>query len=151
MNEPALVLGWAEVVELPEWGIRGLRAKLDSGARTSALHVEEIEDLGGGRVGFHVVVTTRPLRRVRVEAVVCRRAAVRASSGHAEPRVFVRTALRLGSFEHAIEIGLVARETMRFRMLIGRSAVPRGALVDCARRYVLGRAARPRRRKARAR
>lgn len=148
MDEPALVLGWAEVVELPEWGIRGLRAKVDSGARTSALHVESIEELGGDRVRFHVVVTRRPVRRVHVEAVVCRRAAVRASSGHAEPRIFVRTALRVGRHEHPIEIGLVARDTMRFRMLIGRSGVPRGVLVDCARRYVLGRPSQKRRRKA---
>lgn len=145
-EHPPLRIGWSEYVDLPEWGITRLLAKADTGARSSALHVEELEELGQGRVRFRVVLHRRRRdRRVAVEARVRRRSRVRSSTGHYQQRLFVTTRLRLGPFERRIEISLVDRERMIHRMLLGRSALAGLYLVDSAHRALLG---RPRRRRA---
>jgi len=140
VREP-LVIGWSEFVDLPDWGIRGLRAKVDTGARTSALHVDRVEERPRGRVRFEVVLDRQPAGRIRVEARVRRRARVRSSSGHWTTRIFVVTRLELGPLAHDIEIGLVDREQMIHRMLLGRAALA-GCFVDPARRTCLSRPGR---------
>jgi hypothetical protein len=142
VREP-LVIGWSEFVDLPDWGVRGLRAKVDTGARTSALHVDRVEERPRGRVRFEVVLDRQTPGRIRVEARVRRRARVRSSSGHWTTRVFVATRLELGPLVRDVEIGLVDREQMIHRMLLGRSALA-GCLVDPARRTCLSRPARSR-------
>jgi hypothetical protein len=142
VREP-LVIGWSEFVDLPDWGIRGLRAKVDTGARTSALHVDRVEERPRGRVRFEVVLDRSRPGRIRVEARVRRRARVRSSSGHWTTRCFVATRLELGPLVREVEIGLVDREQMIHRMLLGRSALA-GCWVDPARRSCLGRPARGR-------
>ena len=129
------LVGWSEYVDLPDWGVRGLKAKIDTGARSSALHVEDIEPLRGGRVRFVVIVHKEKRdRHVHVEARVVRRSRVRSSTGHYEYRYFVATTLRLGGIEREIEISLVDREKMRFRMLIGRTALAGAFIVDPSKR-----------------
>jgi hypothetical protein len=133
------VIGWSEYVALPEWGIARLRAKVDTGARTSALHVENIEELPRGRICFDVVLHRRKRdRRVHVVARVSRRARVRSSSGHFTVRPFVATRVRVGRVEHDVEFSLVDREAMIHRMLLGRSAIAGHFLVDVAHRSLLG-------------
>ncbi len=134
------LIGWAEYVDIPEWNIRGLRAKMDTGARTSALHVENIREVGHGRVRFDVRLHRRNAdRRVTVEAPIKRRGRVRPSSGDSQVRIFVSARVRIGDHEQDIELSLVDREKMIFRMLIGRSALAHRFLVDVGRRYSLGR------------
>jgi len=138
VGEAGPVIGWREWVAMPEWGIGRVRAKVDTGARTSAIHVSSIERLEGGRLRFEVVTRERPRRRaVTVEADHVREARVRASSGRAEVRPVVRTVVRIGGWEREIEMGLVCREGMLCRMLRGRRAL-RGLLVDPVARDVLG-------------
>lgn len=133
------VIGCSEYVQFPEWDIDTVQAKVDTGARTSALHVEDIERLNNGRVRFHVMVGRRPpFRRVEVTAPVVKYARVRSSTGHYAMRVFVRTRVRIGPVEKDIEISLVSREKMMYRMLLGRRALERDFLVDVSRRRVLG-------------
>jgi hypothetical protein len=135
-----VVIGWAEYVDIPEWNISGLRAKMDTGARTSALHVENIREVGHGRVQFDVRLHRRNIdRRVTVEAPIMRRGRVRPSSGDAQVRIFVSATVRIGDLEQEIELSLVDREKMIFRMLIGRSALAHRFVVDVSRRYSLGR------------
>jgi hypothetical protein len=137
-DEKRVVVGWAEYVELPDWKIRRLRAKMDSGARNSALHVENIREVGQDRVRFDVRLHRRNAdRRVTVETTIKRRGRVRASSGQAEQRIFVTACVRIGSYEQEVELSLVDREKMIFRMLIGRSALAQRYLVDAGRRYLL--------------
>jgi hypothetical protein len=132
------VIGWAEYVDIPEWNITRLRAKMDTGARTSALHVENIREVGHGRVQFDVRLHRRRLdRRVTVEAPIKRRGRVRPSSGDSQTRIFVVARVRIGSREQEIELSLVDRERMIFRMLIGRSALAHHFLVDVSKRYLL--------------
>ncbi len=133
--EPRTVVGWSEYVDLPEWGVRGLKAKVDTGAKTSALHVEEIELRPRGRIRFVVVVhKEKRERHVRVEARIVRRSRVRSSTGHYDYRYFVSTTMQLGDVERQIEVSLVDRERMVFRMLLGRSALAGAFIIDPGRK-----------------
>lgn len=130
------LIGIAERIDLPEWGVRRLRVKIDTGARTSALHVDGVEELEGDRVRFWVILDRKRGRRVQVEAPLARTARVRSSSGRAEKRYFVVTRMVLGGVEKEIELSLAAREPMIFRMLLGRTALTHDFLVDPSRRYL---------------
>jgi hypothetical protein len=115
-----------------------MRAKMDTGARTSALHVENIREVDYGRVRFDVRLHRRHLdRRVTVEAPILRHGRVKPSSGDAQTRIFVHARVRIGPVEKDIELSLVDRGKMIFRMLIGRSALAHDFLVDTGRRYLL--------------
>jgi hypothetical protein len=140
-----LIIGVTEYVDLPEWRISRLRAKIDTGARSSALHVENIRELASGRVRFDVRLSrNQSERRVTVEAAVARRGRVRTSNGAVETRVFVAVRLRIGPVEREVELSLVDRGRMIFRMLIGRRALADAFLVDPSRRYVLRKPPSPR-------
>ena len=142
-----VVIGWTEYVDLPDWGVRRIRAKVDTGARSSALHVENIRELPRGLVLFDVVLhRERRDRRVHVRAHVTRRSRVRSSNGQLSPRLFVETTLRLGGVEKSIEIGLVDRAKMIHRMLLGRAALAGPFLIDVDHRMLQS---PPRRRLAR--
>ncbi len=132
-----IVAGWRERVDLPDWGIRRLPAKLDTGARTSALHVVDLRALPGGVVSFTVELSRRKAeRRVHVEAPLVKTSRVRSSTGALTLRHVVRTRLRLGAIEREIEINLVDRGPMIHRMLIGRSGLA-GIAVSADQRYVV--------------
>jgi hypothetical protein len=131
------IIGWSEPVDLVDWGIRRLNAKVDTGARTSALHVENVEYISDAQVRFDVVLSRRNAgRRTSVTARVSRWGRVRSSSGHYTERCFVKTRVRIGPIEKKIEISLISRETMIYRMLIGREALDRDFLVDVSRRNI---------------
>jgi len=139
-RRPKVVIGWAEDVDLPEWGISCLRAKVDTGARTSALHVEDLAVLADGRVRFHVVVNRKhPRKPVAVCAPVVKWGRVRSSTGHYTMRCFVKTRVRIGNVEKIIEVSLVSREKMQYRMLLGRTALGKDFLVDVSKRHALAR------------
>ena len=118
-----LVVGWRERVALPDWGIRSVHAKLDTGAQTSALHVAHLRP-EGGQVSFVIVTSRRDgARRAEVTVPIARIARVRSSNGATATRFVVRTRLRLGPIEREIEVTLVDRGEMIHRMLIGRSGL----------------------------
>lgn len=136
-SEP-VVIGWTESVDLPAWGVHDLRAKVDTGARTSALHVENIEELPRGFVRFDVVQHRgKPGSRISVKAKITRRSRVRSSSGHQTERLFVKTTLVLGPIKKQIEVSLVDRKKMIHRMLLGREALKGPIMIDVDRRMVL--------------
>jgi hypothetical protein len=143
-HKKPLVIGAAEFVDIPAWGVRGLAAKVDTGARTSALHVENVRVLPRGRVRFDVRLHRRlPEKRVTVEAAVRRRGRVRSTNGDAEPRLFVAVGIHVGPVRKRVELGLVDRKNMIYRMLLGRSALSGTFLVDAGRRFVLTRGRAP--------
>jgi len=132
------VIGVAECVDIPAWQIRGLPAKVDTGARSCALHVENLRELPGGHVRFDVpLLPGHPERCITIDARVTRRGRVRSTSGEVRPRVFVTARIRLGPIERQVEVGLVDRRQMQFPMLIGRSAIARAFLVDVSRTYLI--------------
>lgn len=143
-------IGWRELVDFPEWGIRGVEAKVDTGARTSSLHVENIEHLPGDRVRFLVVLSRKdPHLRIEAEAPLVRWSSIKSSTGHRQERLIVSTRIQIGSYEREIEMSLVSRHGLLCRMLLGRRALEDGLLVDPTRRYLLSRetyrATRPKR------
>ena len=139
MSEPteqSLVIGWRETVSLPHWGIENLAAKADTGARSSAIDVENIEELPGNFVRFQVVRSrSRTDLSHPIEARIARRINVRSSFGHSMQRLTVFARIRIGTLEKVIEVGLVHRRRMITRMLLGRKALEHTFLVDSGRRY----------------
>jgi hypothetical protein len=135
---PHPVAGWRERVDLPEWGLHGVRAKLDTGARTSAIDVATIEHLEDGRIRFEVVGRHKPTRRTKwVEAMPVRTSVVKPSHGKKQERFVCRTPIRIGEIETEIEISLVCRKNMLCRMLLGRTALDGRILVDSGAKYRL--------------
>lgn len=148
MNEKTII-GWTEPIDFVDWGIEGLRAKVDTGARSSALHVEDLEILQSGRVRFHVILSRKHThRRVEVVAPVAKWAKVRSSNGAYHRRCFVKAKVRIGDIIKVIEVSLVSREKMVFRMLLGRKAVEHDFLVDVSKRTTLGRKTKAPKKKA---
>jgi len=149
MSAPPQVIGWREPASLPDWGIGLLKTKVDTGARTSAIHVDNIQKLPGNRVRFDVVVRVSRLKTVSVETDVVRLSRVRPSTGARQQRLVVRTKVRLGGHEREIELSLVSRHGMLCRLLLGRSALKELFLVDPATPYRLYRRNRTRMKRSR--
>lgn len=135
--------GWREWVSLPDAGVPWVKAKLDTGARSSAIHAFDLQELerdGERWVRFSVhpwqrcdedaVLVERPVRDVRE---------VRSSSGHAEQRYVVTMDLTLVGRTVTAELTLARRDEMGFRMLIGREALRQGYAVDPGVSYLGGR------------
>lgn len=143
------LLGWSEYVDFPDWGIKRMRAKIDTGARTSALHVENLDLIDPDTVRFQVILSRRHShRRLWITTRVQKWARVRSSTGHYTTRCFVFARVRIGSVEKQIEVSLVSREEMVFRMLIGRKALEKDFLVDVSRRDALSGKKKIRKKKA---
>lgn len=131
------IIGCREFVGFPEWGIASVEAKIDTGARTSALHVDNIRQISPSRVRFEVVLSRKkPNRRTRVEARIVRHTRVRSSTGHVQQRYVVAARMRIGRLIRSIEVSLVCRKHMLCRMLLGRTAM-RGFLIDPDARYLV--------------
>lgn len=144
-----VVIGWKEYVALPELGLPVLKAKVDTGARTSSLHVAEIRHLSGdpdGAAELEIVLAPdrrRPERLVTARVRQLARIRVTDSGGHAEVRPVIETDLVLGPVEKRIRVTLADRSTMLFRMILGRKALERDFLVDVASKYLQPRPAVP--------
>ena len=137
------VVGWREWLALPELGIDQIKAKIDTGARSSSLHVTKLttEMVDGVEVAtFRIHPAQRKsLPVVQATARVLEWREIRSSNGHRSERPVVVTLVRIGDREYPIELTLTSRDEMGFRMLLGREAVRRRALVDPGRSYLCGR------------
>ena len=137
------VIGWREWIGLPMLGIDRIKAKIDSGARTSTLHafdVQTFSDKGSPHVSFAV----HPRQRHREPAVECvaeirDQRMIRSSSGDQQQRYVIETEACMGEFRWSIELTLANRDLMGFRMLLGREAIRRRFLLDPNRSFLAGR------------
>lgn len=138
-------MGWREWIEFPELGIKRVKAKVDTGARSSSLHAEHIELFQArGQMGVRFVVL--PLQRSRLKPVLCQAVLhderyVKSSNGSRELRPVIRTAVSWGGEVWDVDLTLTARDLMGFRMLLGREAIRRRHLVDPSRSYLGGKPA----------
>ena len=137
-----LTFGWREWVSLPDIGIRQIKAKVDTGARTSALHAFELRpysERGRDRVEFLM----HPIQKDKDTVVTCTadvldKRLVTDSGGHKEERYVIGSTLSIGGHSWPIEITLTSRDDMLFRMLLGRTAIKGRAQVNPARSYLVG-------------
>jgi hypothetical protein len=133
-------IGWREWINLPELGIDKIKAKVDTGARTSALHafsLEPFEEAGKEKIRFLI----HPLQHNTDNIITCvadvvDKRAVTDSGGHTEQRFVIMTPICIAGQTWPIEITLTERENMLFRMLLGRSALRRRFMVNPARSFV---------------
>lgn len=146
-----IVVGWREMVGLPELGVDAIKAKVDTGARTSAIHATRVrrETKDGAEWVRFLIHTEQRGHGATVEAFapLLETRLVRSSNGESQERPVILTELTLGDRRWPIEITLTARSQMGFRMLLGRTALKRHALVDPGRSFVASQ--RPARTKAR--
>jgi len=141
------VIGWREWVGLPDLGIPAIKAKVDTGARSSSLHAVDIQLFRRGEthmVRFKVYPFQRDRKHaVTTEAVLLGRRLVRSSSGQEEFRPIIRTSIEVLGRSWLIYLTLAQRETMGFRMLLGRRAVRRKFLLDPGRSFLTGKVRAP--------
>lgn len=136
------VLGWREWVALPELGVDKIRCKVDSGARTSALHAFYVEEFPQDaitmvRFGLHPEQDNTD-KEIHCEAKVLEKRDVTDSGGHTESRYVIETQIVLGNTIWSIEVNLTNRDTMLYRMLLGRTAIADNYLVDSGGSHLAG-------------
>ncbi len=141
-KEELITLGWREWVALPELGLPAIKAKVDTGARTSALHAFDIEhykENGNDMLKFQI----HPVQKNQELVVECRaplkdKRQVTDSGGHREMRYVIETLIVIDTHSYLIELTLTDRDTMRFKMLLGRTALKNRAIVDPTRSFMCG-------------
>ena len=136
-------VGWREWLCLPQLAIPAIKAKIDTGARTSAIHAFQIRPFTDGGVPW-VSFVLRPRQRLRNPSIECTAPIVderkiRSSSGDQERRFVIEAEACLGEYSWPIELSLTNRDELGFRMLIGREAIRRNFLVNPDRSYLIGR------------
>ncbi|MBW3597964.1 MAG: ATP-dependent zinc protease [Planctomycetes bacterium] len=154
LDSPDLpLIGWREWIALPELGVPRIKAKADTGARSSSLHAWDIEEFQhGGETWVRFVL--HPLQRstkesIRAEAKLLERRPVRSSTGHQSLRPVIVTQVALLGQIWPIELTLAGRDEMGFRMLLGREALRGRFLVHPGASYFGGKPARRRKKRRR--
>lgn len=137
-----IIIGSREYCSLPDLGIDLIKAKIDSGAKTTALHADNLEKFKKNnenwiRFSSHPL-KSRPDLEVNCEAKLLEKRVIKSSNGTKEERFVIETTLILGSESYPIEITLTNRKLMGFQMLLGRQAMNGRNLIDCEKRYILG-------------
>jgi hypothetical protein len=139
----ATLIGWREWLAFPDWGIPAVKVKIDTGARTSALHADDLQIVERDGRRF-ATFTVHPWQRserdgVEVSVPLLEERAVTSSSGDASTRPVVMAVIDLDGEPHEIELTLTRRDDMGFRMLLGRKAMEGRYLVDPSHSYLTGR------------
>ena len=138
---PRVAIGWRECVDLPALGIRALAAKIDTGARSSSLHVDmqwTFVDGGAPWVAFRMSPDLPGVPAIETRAPILDRRCVTDSGGHVTERIFIRTPMQLAGVTREIDINLTDRRGMRFAMLLGRTAMRRAFVVHPGRSFMQG-------------
>ncbi len=142
LSKTKLTIGWREWVSLPDLNVGAIKAKVDTGARTSSLHAFRIEPFNREDATW-VRFELHPLQRSRAMSVACEarvvdERSVRSSNGSVDRRYIIKTLLRIGDVAWPIELSLANRDEMGFRMLLGRTALRGRTVIEPGRSFLLG-------------
>lgn len=143
INDEKLIIGWKEWCTLPDLHMPLIKAKIDTGAKTSALHAFDITEFvrhGENYVRFsiHPIQNDESLCVTATAPIIDHRS-IMSSNGHRENRYVIMTTLQLGDIRWPIELTLSNREPLRYRMLLGRAALQPRVIIDPSASYCLGR------------
>ena len=141
MTKSKIIIGWREWVALPQLGVPAIIAKVDTGARTSALHVDEqweFNEQGAPWVGFRIHNLQQDTPQIESAAPILDRRCVTDSGGRQTERIFIESRVELGGVHRNIEINLCSRGTMIFAMLLGRTAIRTRFVVDANKSFLHG-------------
>jgi hypothetical protein len=144
MERPLHLIGWKEQVDFVDWGLRRVKAKIDTGARTSALGVlsyELHEEASGGKIATIRLALDRrhPDCVKEIVTAVVKMVVVSNSNGMREQRPLVETTLRLGPITKRVRLTITNRSGLRFPMILGRKLLEGDFVVDVAQKYLLRR------------
>lgn len=142
MPKSMLTVGWREWLALPDLSIPAIKAKIDTGARTSALHTYFVEEYLENstpmvRFGIHPVQKREDVEVIYRIKIFDRRV-VTDSGGHEEERIVIKTPVKIAEQQWDVEITLTNRENMYFRMLLGRTAMKGKMVIDPAKSFLVG-------------
>ncbi|MFI4983891.1 MAG: ATP-dependent zinc protease [Rickettsiales bacterium] len=142
MENAHMILGWKEWVSLPDLGLPGIKAKIDTGAATSSIHAYNIKYVVKGgqkyvKFDIHPIQKNNKISKSCMAKLVDKRH-VRSSSGDKQRRPVVITQLRMGNYEWEIQLNLTNRDSMGMRMLIGREALVGRGMVDPTHKFLHG-------------
>jgi len=145
------ITGWREWVGLPALGVTQIKAKLDTGARTSALHAFDMETFWRDEE-LWVRFSVHPFQRDDKKVIACESAVegirtVTNPGGRRQKRLLIRTDITLGDETWPMDLSLTDRDEMGFRLLIGRTAMHRNLIVDPDRSYRVGKRKRTKKKK----
>ena len=135
------LIGWREWISLPDLNIASIKAKIDTGAHTSALHAKNIKyEKSEGKT--YIIFKTYPLQKslknpVRVKALLVGKKKIKSSNGQSETRPVIKTKITLGEFSWLIHITLTKRDQMGFRFILGREALKDRFFVDTGRSFII--------------
>jgi ribosomal protein S6--L-glutamate ligase len=141
-KESKFIIGWQELISLPDINIPAIRAKIDTGAKTSSLHAENIQyfkEEGKDYVSFRV----HPIQKnrkiiVKCQALLIDKRNVKSSNGIEENRPLIKTKIKIGNHLFQIDLNLTKRDSMGFRMLLGRDAMKNRIIIDPQYKYLSG-------------
>lgn len=147
IKKPKIIIGWEEWCVLPDLGLSAVKVKIDTGAKTSALHAYDIETYDNFNVPF-VRFKIHPLqdrKLVRVcEAPLIEKRVITSSNGERETRPVIVTAITFGMVTINAELTLTSRHKMNFRMLLGREALRKAKfIVEPSKSFLLGKITKP--------
>ena len=131
-------VGWRENVHLTSMKLNNIKAKIDTGAKSSALHAEEIDYFSkNGKKYVKFVFTTEEGVKKRISAKFLEERIIKSSTGQTTLRPVVKTKIKIGKLEFEIELTLINRDLMGFKMLIGRDALHNRFLINPSKSYLL--------------
>jgi hypothetical protein len=138
-ERPILVIGWMEYVDLPDLGLLDIKAKIDTGARTSAIHATDITPFKKGEEDWvrFTTHTTDGADFVTIESPVHSSRSIKNTSGVAQERIVIRTKFRLARRMWTIDLSLTDRENMTFSLIVGRTALKNHSIAVHTRRALL--------------
>ena len=142
-NKDKIVIGWQEIISLPQLNIPEIEVKVDTGAKTSSLHAENIQFFEKSGKEY-ITFDTYPNQEnkdlvVRCQAPVIEKRDVKSSSGYQENRPMIKTNIKIGNYVFEIDLNLTKRDYMKSRMLLGRDAMTGCMIIDPEHKYLHGR------------